>query len=111
MIPPSVSGEKYRDKEAIKHSVIGWDGEMSMCNSSHQEDQDGDEVLDGSDGEDMCNQEMKQFNEEGSTYYLNFETVQSTSIQGVPSRLRQGDRLGNLNLCWDVGVVIVANKF
>jgi len=43
-------GRKYRDKEAIKHCVIGQDTEMDKSNSSHQEDQDSDEVLDGSDG-------------------------------------------------------------
>ena len=53
-------------------------------NSSHQEDQGGAEVLDGSD--DLCNQDffnncmMKQFAEEGSPYYLDVETVQPTSI-------------------------------
>ena len=65
----------------------------------------------------MCNQDfhnncmIKQFTEEGSPYYLNIETVQSSFIQGVSSRLRQGGRSGNLNLCREVGVVIVANKF
>ena len=37
---------KYRDKEAIKHSMFG-DTEIDMSNSSHQEDQGGNEVLDG----------------------------------------------------------------
>ena len=42
-------GKKYRDKEAIKHCVIGRDTEMNKSNSSHQEDQSSDEVLGGSD--------------------------------------------------------------
>ena len=67
---------------------------MDMSNSSHQEDQGGAEVLDGSD--DLCNQDffnncmMKQFAKEGSPYYLNPEILQSTPIQCVHSRLRQG---------------------
>ena len=77
--------KKYRDKEAIKHSVTG-DAEMDMPNSSHQEDQGSDEVVDRLNGEDLCNQDscnnwmMKQFAEECSPYYLNIEIVQSTSI-------------------------------
>ena len=42
IIPPPVNGEKYRDEEAIKHSVI-MDAEMDMYNSSHQDDQGGDD--------------------------------------------------------------------
>ena len=90
-----MNGEKYRDDETNKHSVIGH-AEMVMANSSHQEDQGGDEVLDGLDGEDLCYQSfcdncmMKQFTKEGSPYYLNSETMQSTSIRCVPSRLREG---------------------
>ena len=103
MIPSPVNGKKYRDEEAIKHSVI-WDVEIGMSNSSHQEDQGGDDVSDGLDREDLCNQDlwnnwmMKQFTKEGPRYYSNVGTVQSTCIRCVCRMLRQG-----CVVCWEVG--------
>ena len=85
-----------------------------MSSYSHQEDQCGDEVLNGLDEDDLCNQDicnscmMKQFAKEGSPCYLNVETVHSTPIRCVPSRLRLGGRLGNQKIYQDVGVVIVS---
>ena len=34
------------------------DTEIDMSNSSHQEDQYSDEILDGSDGEELCSQDF-----------------------------------------------------
>ena len=67
-----------------------------MSSYSHQEDQCGDEVLNGLDEDDLCNQDfcnscmMKQFAKEGSPNYLNVETVQSATILCVPITLKQG---------------------
>ena len=45
-------------KEASSYSVVR-DAEMDMSNSPHQDDEDGAEVLDGSDRDDLCNKDFE----------------------------------------------------
>ena len=66
--------------------------EIDISNSSVQEDQGSDEVSDGLDREDLCDQDfcnicmVKLLVKDGSPYYLDFETVQSIFIHSMCSQ-------------------------